>query len=299
MMKSKDLVFLIFLAIVLALISWGMAIASYSWLPPEASAESKLIDNLFALFVFLGTFIFFGITGTILYLIFTRTVSRFDLSDGPHIEGNIPLEIVWTAIPVVLVLFLATYSYQTYEQMAIRGPMDLVHLDMPGMETAYADPLEEGPIEEIEVHAKQWAWTFYYPQAKVTSSELHVPKDRRVRLKMQTDDVIHGFDVPAFRLKQDIIPNKIINFEFTPIKEGSYRINDSHFSGTYFAIMQSQAVVEPPQTYNQWLADMATHPLVPAKNQAYKEYAIRSKPGIKTGWPTVAPAEPPMVNSLE
>lgn len=298
-MRTKDIIFLIFLAIVLALISWAMAIASYSWLPPQAAAESKLIDDLFALFVFLGSFIFFAITGTILYLLFTRSVSRFDISDGPHIEGNIPLEIVWTAIPVVLVLFLASYSYKTYEQMAIRGPMDLVHLDMPGMESAYAAPLKDQPVEEIEVHSKQWAWTFYYPQAKVTSSELHVPKDQRVRLKMQTDDVIHGFYVPAFRLKQDIIPNKIIDFEFTPIKEGSYRINDSNFSGTYFAIMQSQVVVEPSQTYEQWLADMATHPLVPAQNQAYKEYAIRSKPGIKTGWPTVAPAEPPMVNSLE
>ncbi|PSF38215.1 cytochrome C oxidase subunit II [Aphanothece hegewaldii CCALA 016] len=298
-MKSKDIVFLIFFAIFLALISWGMAIASYSWLPPEASAESKLIDNLFALFVFLGSFIFCGITGTILYLLFTRSVSRFDTSDGPHIEGNIPLEIVWTAIPVVLVLFLASYSYKTYEQMAIRGPMDLVHLDMPGMESAYAAPVEDQPTEEIEVEAKQWAWTFYYPQAKVTSSELHVPKDQRVRLKMQTNDVIHGFYVPAFRLKQDIIPNKIIDFEFTPTKEGSYLIQDSHFSGTYFAIMRSQVVVEPSQTYEKWLSDMATHPLVRAPNQAYKEYAIRSKPGIKTGWPTVAPADPPMVNSLE
>lgn len=299
MMKYKDLIFLIFLTIFLALISWGMAIASYSWLPPQAAAESKLIDDLFALFVFLGSFIFFSITGTILYLLFTRTVSRFDLSDGPPIEGNIPLEIVWTVIPIVLVLFLATYSYRTYEQMAIRGPMDLVHLHMPGMESAYAAPLEDEPVEEIEVHAKQWAWTFYYPNSKVTSSELHLPKDRRIRLAMQTDDVIHGFYVPAFRLKQDIIPNKTINFEFTPIREGSYRINDSHFSGTYFAIMQSQAVVEPLATYEQWLSKMATSSLVPAKNQAYKEYAIRSKPGIKTGWPTVAPAEPPMVNSLE
>lgn len=298
-MKLKDIIFLIFLVSVLCLVSWAMAIGSYSWLPPEASAESKLIDNLFALFVFLGSFIFFGITGTILYLLFTRSVSRFDLSDGPHIEGNIPLEIVWTAIPIVLVLFLSAYSYQTYQQMAIRGPMDLVHLQMPGMETAYAKPLDEEPVEKIEVHAKQWAWTFYYPEAKVTSSELHVPKDQRIRLAMQTDDVIHGFYVPAFRLKQDIIPNKVIDFEFTPTKEGSYRIEDSHFSGTYFAVMQAQVVVEPSQTYEKWLAQMGTHPLVRAENQAYKEYAIRSKPGIKTGWPTVAPAEPMMVNRLE
>lgn len=298
-MKSKDILRLIAIAFVLALISWGMAILSYSWLPPQASSEAQLIDDLFAFLVFLGTFIFCGVTGTILYSIFTGSVSRFDLSDGPAMEGNITLEVVWTAIPIVLVLIIAGYSYSIYNQMAVRGPMDLVHLHIPGMESAYAAPLEGEPIEEIEVHAKQWAWTFYYPNQKVTSSELHLPKDRRIRLAMQSDDVLHGFYVPAFRLKQDIIPNRTIDFEFTPIREGSYRLNDSQFSGTYFAIMQTNVVVESPETYSQWLAEMATHPLVPAKNQAYKEYAIRSKPGIKTGWPTVAPAEPPLVNSLE
>lgn len=298
-MKSKDILRLIAIAFVLALISWGMAILSYSWFPPQASSEAQLIDDLFAFLVFLGTFIFCGVTGTILYSIITHSVSRFDLSDGPPMEGNITLEVVWTAIPIVLVLIIAGYSYSIYNQMAVRGPMDLVHLHMPGMESAYAAPLEAEPIEEIEVHAKQWAWTFYYPNFKVTSSELHLPKDRRIRLAMQSDDVIHGFYVPAFRLKQDIIPNRTIDFEFTPIREGSYRLNDSQFSGTYFAIMQTNVVVESPQTYRQWLVEMATHPLVPAKNQAYKEYAIRSKPGIKTGWPTVAPAEPPLVNSFE
>lgn len=236
---------------------------------------------------------------TILYSIITGSVSRFDLSDGPAIEGNTTLEVVWTVIPIVLVLIIASYSYSIYNQMAVRGPMDLVHLHMPGMEAAYAAPLDAEPIEEIEVHAKQWAWTFYYPNFKVTSSELHLPKDRRIRLEMQSDDVIHGFYVPAFRLKQDIIPYRTIDFEFTPIREGSYRLNDSQFSGTYFAIMQTNVVVESPETYRQWLAEMATHPLVPSLNQAYKEYAIRAKPGLKTGWLTVVPAEPPLINSSE
>jgi cytochrome c oxidase subunit 2 len=298
-MKSKDIIRLAAIALVLALISWGMALWSYSWFPPQAASEAKLIDNLFAFLVFLGTFIFCGVVGTILYSVLTGSVSRFDLSDGPPMEGNVTLEVVWTAIPVVLVLIIAGYSYWIYNQMSVRGPMDIVHLHMPGMEAAYAAPLASEPVEEIEVHAKQWAWTFYYPEAKVTSSELHLPKERRIRLAMQTDDVIHGFYVPAFRLKQDIIPKRTIDFEFTPIREGIYRLNNSQFSGTFFAIMQANVVVEPQATYEKWLSEMATHRLVPAKNPAYSEYTSRVKPGLKVGWPTVIPAEPPLVNSLE
>jgi cytochrome c oxidase subunit II len=295
-MKFKDILLLSVLALVLVLVSWAVALNSYTWLPPQAATEAKLVDNLFAFLVFLGSFIFLGVTGTIFYSVLVGQVSRFDLSDGPAIEGNVTLEVVWTAIPIVLVFIIAGYSYWTYARMSVRGPMDVVHLHMPGMEAAYAAPLEGEPIEEIEVHAKQWAWTFYYPDSKVTSSELHLPQDRRVRLAMQTEDVIHGFYVPAFRLKQDIIPYRTIAFEFTPIREGTYRLNDSQFSGTFVALMQADVIVEPTQKYEQWLSEMATHQLVRADNAAYKEFITRSKPGIKTGWATVAPAIPPMVN---
>lgn len=297
MLKPFNILLIVAIAIVLILASLWMAQQSYTWFPPQAAKEAKLIDDLFAFMVFLGTFIFLGVTGTVLYSVLTHQVSRFDLSDGPAITGNVPLEIVWTIIPVVLVFVIAGYSYWTYEQMAVRGPMDLVHLHLPtGMESAYAAPLEGEPVEAIEVNAKQWAWSFHYPDQDVTSAELHVPLNRRIKLTMQTEDVIHGFYVPAFRLKQDIVPKHVVEFEFTPVKEGKYRLNDSQFSGTYFAVMETNVVVESPDQYQQWLDEIATHPLVPAGNQPYEEYQLKNKPGIKTGWATVVPAPPPMVN---
>jgi cytochrome c oxidase subunit 2 len=309
MKVSKILPWVIFIGIN-ALAGLWMAQQSYSWMPPAASAEALLIDDLQAFLVFFGTFIFLGITGVLSYSVLTGLTSRFDLSDGPPIEGNLTLEIVWTAIPIALVIVLAGYSYQIYDKMAIRGPMDLVHMNMPGMETAYAAPLDPklddqldaieqvagNQVEEIEVHAKQWAWSFHYPAQNVTSSELHIPVNRRIRLAMQTDDVIHGFYVPAFRLKQDIIPKKTIDFEFTPIREGKYRLRDSQFSGTYFAIMQSNVIVESTDQYHEWLAETATHKLVPAENQAYAEYTKQNNKGLKPGWKSVPPAPPPMVN---
>ncbi|MEL7035388.1 MAG: cytochrome c oxidase subunit II [Cyanobacteria bacterium J06592_8] len=287
------------IAVVLAIISVGIGKLSYSWLPPQAAAESVLVDDLFSFLVTLGSFIFLGVTGTILYSVIFQRASKYDMSDGPHIEGNVTLEIVWTAIPILLVFWIAGYSYQVYQKMAIKGPMEVVHLHNPvGMEAAYAEPVASmaEPIEDIEVIGKQWAWVFRYPEENITSTELHLPTNKRVRLALKSEDVLHGFYIPAFRLKQDIIPNETINFEFTPIREGTYQLTDSQFSGTYFAVMTADVVVESPENYQQWLADAASLTPTVAPNQAATEYAEEQQESFKVGWPTIEPAEPPVVN---
>ncbi|NJO43581.1 MAG: cytochrome c oxidase subunit II [Cyanobacteria bacterium CRU_2_1] len=297
-MKLSTILTLIGIFIVLLAAGLWMGQLSYSWFPTQAAAESKLIDDLFSFLVTLGTIIFLGVTGTIVYSILFNRAGKYDFSDGPAIEGNTTLEIVWTAIPILLVIWIAGYSYQVYEQMAVRGPMDIVHMHMPGMESAYAAPANANttPIEEIQVTAKQWAWIFRYPNKNViTSTELHLPVNQRVRLSMRSEDVIHGFYVPAFRLKQDIVPQRTIDFEFTPIREGRYRLNDSQFSGTYFAIMQADVIVESPEDYDRWLAKAATTKRRPAYNQAFSEYTEASEKGFG-GWATIPPASPPMVN---
>ncbi|MBC1241604.1 cytochrome c oxidase subunit II [Nostoc sp. 2RC] len=277
---------------------------AYSWLPPQAAAESQLIDNLISFLVTLGSFIFLGVTSTLMYSVIFHRAVKDDFSDGPAIEGNITLEVVWTAIPILLVFWIAGYSYQVYEQMGIQGPSQLVHLHNPlGIESAYAaakdspDTALAEPVEKIDVLAKQWAWVFHYPEKDVTSTELHLPSDRRVRLALNSQDVLHGFYIPAFRLKQDIIPNHAIDFEFTPVRPGQYRLTDSQYSGTYFATMQANVVVESPEEYHQWLSQAATQKPSPAKNQAASEYAQTSNQSVQTGWATVPPAAPPLVNS--
>ncbi|WP_017655272.1 cytochrome c oxidase subunit II [Fortiea contorta] len=301
-MKPSQIFTLIVAAIALTAISIWIGQQAYSWLPPQAAAESQLVDNLISFLVTLGAFIFLGVTGTLTYSVIFHRAPKYDLSDGPAIEGNITLEVVWTAIPILLVIWIAFYSYQIYEKMAIQGPMELVHLHNPmGMESAYAAPEDESitaePVEKIDVISKQWAWVFHYPERNVTTTELHLPSDRRVRLNLQSEDVLHGFYIPAFRLKQDIIPNHHIDFEFTPIRKGKYRLTDSQYSGTYFATMQADVIVESPVDYQQWLAKTSTHKLTPAHNQAAFEYAQVTSQPVKNGWVTVVPAAPPLVNS--
>lgn len=296
-MNIRTLLTFIVLGIVLTLISLWMGQQAYTWFPPQASAEAKLYDDLFSFLVSLGTFIFLGIAGTLTYSVLFHRAGKYDASDGPPIEGNVTLEVVWTAIPILLVIWIVSYSYQVYEQMAIRGPMELVHLHLPTLEEpAYAADMETDPPEEIDVIARQWAWIFRYPQQNVTSTELHLPVDRRVRLALQSEDVLHGFYVPAFRLKQDVIPNRVIDFEFTPIRLGTYRLRDSQYSGTYFAATQSDVVVQTPEAYQQWLADVAAQSPTPAYNQAAFEYSRAAEKAIVRGWKSIAPAPPPVVN---
>ncbi|HAA29843.1 MAG TPA: cytochrome C oxidase subunit II [Cyanobacteria bacterium UBA8553] len=297
-MKPRTILTLVIVAIALAAISWWMGQQAYSWFPPQASAESLLIDDLFSFLVTLGTFIFLGVVGVLTYSMLFQQAGKYDFSDGPAIEGNVTLEIVWTAIPFVLAIWIAVYSYQIYDQMAILGPMEHIHL---GMATAEAAPMNDArklvkPMEHIEVHSRQWAWEFRYPNQNVTSTELHLPSNHRVKLALQSEDVLHGFYIPAFRLKQDIIPNHTIDFEFTPIREGKYRLRDSQYSGTYFAAMQADVVVESPEAYQQWLAKAAAQPRTPAYNPAFEEHHRAEQNTIISGWKTIVPAAPPIVN---
>lgn len=301
-MKTRTILTLGIIAIGIALVSLWMGQQAYSWFPPQASAESVLVDQLFSFLVTVGTFIFLGVVGTLSYSVLFQQAGKYDSSDGPHIEGNVTLEVVWTAIPLVLVIWIAGYSYQIYDRMSILGPMEHVHM---GMETAQAAGLEKAEAamddrpqtEQIEVYARQWAWEFRYPHAQqtITSTELHIPNQQRIKLALHSEDVLHGFFVPAFRIKQDLIPGQVIDFEFTPIREGRYRLRDSQYSGTYFAAMQTDVVVESPAAYQQWLAAAAAQPPIEAYNRAFDEYRRAHNP-ISTGWKIVEPAPPPVVN---
>ncbi|MEM9136264.1 MAG: cytochrome c oxidase subunit II [Cyanobacteria bacterium P01_F01_bin.42] len=293
-MSRKTIGVLVGLAIVNLIVSLGMGQLSYFWMPPQASAEAVMVDHLFSFMTALGSFIFLGVVGTMLYSVVFQRAAKYDSSDGPPIEGNVTLEVVWTGIPILLVIWIGTVSYQAYQDMGILGPMDhAAHL----MGQAIAAPLEPA-VEEppITVMSRQWSWEFRYPgETEVRSTELHLPVNQRAKLKLYSEDVLHGLYVPAFRVKQDIIPGKAIDFEFTPIREGRYRLRDSAFSGTYFASNQTNVVVESEEDFQSWLNDSANSPPAPAENLASQEYE-RVKNSDAPRWETVKPAPAPLVH---
>ena len=284
-------------------ISYWMGQQAYQWMPPQASAESVLVDKLFSFMTAVGTFIFIGVIGTLLYAVIFQRAAKYDPTDGPPIEGNLWLEVVWTAVPIMLIIWIGTVSYTTYDQMSLLRPFAApAEMKTPG--TVPGDKKEKVPGDTeptknrppIEVHSRQWSWEFRYPSDGVSSTELHLPVNQRARFKLTSDDVLHGFYVPAFRVKQDVVPGREIDFSFTPIREGRYRLRDSEYSGTYFAANQTNVVVESEDAYRQWLSAAAANSPAAAENVAFEAFSRAAEGSISLGWATVKPAPAPIVN---
>jgi len=150
---------------------------------------------------------------------------------------------------------------------------------------------ELGPVVVI---ARQWSWEFVYPDG-VRSAELHLPVNRPVRFRLVSLDVLHGLSIPAFRLRQDVVPGSVIDYRLTPSREGRYRLRDSLFSGAYFAANQSDVVVESEESFDRWRQAARLSPLAPSPNAAAELWRQRQERGNR-GWATVPPAPPPLVN---
>ena len=265
---------------------------SYSWLPVQASTAAPYVDNLFAFETGIGTFIFLGCSGVIGWVLLFNRAPKYDESYGEPIEGNIQLEIVWTVLPLLLVIAIAIYSTNintTLNNLGTKSKYD------PQKELIQNLEKEENIIiDPIDVISRQWSWEFIYPEG-FSSSELHLPINQKVNFRLISKDVIHGFYIPAFRLKQDIIPGSIILYSLTPTRTGTYRLRDSMFSGAYFSENQTNVIVESEESYNKWINKTVKKVPVSGLNQAGILYKKRLEKGDR-GWATVPPTSAPLVN---
>ena len=289
--KKYQIIFIILLAISLnTLISLLMGYWSYSWLPIQASEAAHYVDNLFAFETSIGTFIFLGCTGTMAWILIFNRAPKYDESNGEPLEGNIKLEIIWTIIPLILVLGISTYS--TKVNYTLNNLGSKIKYDI-GQEIPVSEEkatFEYGPIDII---SRQWNWEFIYPNG-IHSSELHLPLNKRTTFRLITEDVIHSFYVPAFRLKQDIIPGSVINYSLTPTRKGVFRLRDAMFSGAYFSQNQTNVIVESEDNFNEWIRETVKKEPQNGLNPAGRLYDKRLKNGNR-GWATVKPAPAPKV----
>lgn len=255
----------IFILACTALLATGVWVGYHvNLLPEDASSNAPVYDDLFKVLFTIGTVLFLGVAVLLLYSLvrFRRTATQ--TGDGLPIEGNLPLEIVWTAIPAVVVLFVGIYSYDIYERM---GGMTSLHdhsamlaMDHTPAEQRYwggiapvSDSPGAAPSIPVEVTAMQFAFIFHYPDGDITSGELHVPVGQPVELRMEARDVIHAFWVPQFRLKQDVIPGQPTLLSFTPTRAGTYPIICAELCGPYHGGMRSSVVVHEPEAFRSWL----------------------------------------------
>ncbi|MFN9646190.1 MAG: cytochrome c oxidase subunit II [Cyanobacteriota bacterium] len=282
-----------------ALTRWVVARVP-QWLPVQASTAAPHVDALFALETGIGTFLFVGCVAVILYTVLFRRAPKYDLVNGDPIEGNLRLEITWTLIPLVIVALLTWQAMRVNNTLATLGGKQRVAGGAEAMAVSAEARTVAGaqaalPYGPVQVIARQWSWEFVYPEG-VRSAELHLPVDQLAQLELVSLDVLHGFYVPAFRLKQDVIPGSVIAYRLTPTREGRYRLRDSMFSGAYFASNQTNVVVEAPEVFQTWLREAARQPLQPSWNPALDLHARRLQRGDQ-GWATVPPAPPPVVNA--
>lgn len=279
----------VYIAVLLVVSHWVGQLA-YAWMPLEATTEAQKVDSLFSFLVSVGTFIFLGLVGMMLYSVIFFRAAKEDYSEGHPARGDVRLEILWTATPTLLVLWIALQSFNIYQQLNILGLQQIVHLHTPLEAAAYATEISDLPKtadETIEVFVKQWDWTFHYPN-NINSNELHLPVNRRTRLNMHAKDVLHSFYVPEFRLQQYIVPGRNIDLVLTPTRTGKYHLKDSLFSGTYFSLMDANVYVESQEAYNQWLTHTATEKST--TSQAFVEHNQPPKTFFQTSWYTVTPA---------
>jgi len=288
-MKLFNIILLALFVIVIIIASNYLGQQAYNWLPTPAALEAQPVGDLFSFLVTLGSLVFLGVLGMLLYSIVSFRAAKGDKSDAQPIKGNLTLEIVWTVIPLILVIWITSYSYNIYQKMNILGNLPIVHLHNPLEESAYA---AENPqaSETIEVTARQWSWSFYYPSSNITSSQLHLPLNQRVKLLLKSEDVIHGFFVPNFRIKQDIVPNRSIELRLTANRIGKYQLEDSQFSGTYFSLMKADVYVDSLDTYSKWLTQAKNQKPTLETNLAAAEHKRYITDPAHFHWPTVVPA---------
>jgi cytochrome c oxidase subunit 2 len=265
-------------------------------LPEQASAQAALVDDFFNVMIIIGTALFLVVEGAIVYSLIQFRRRKGDDSDGLPIEGNLPLEAFWTAIPAVIVIGLGVYSVQVFQDMGGFSPGDLDNpretmmlaqapTDMPmsglvpeGEEASamlaksvygFGAPLDrEGQSADLEVDVSgmQYAWIFTYPNSGIVDGELHVPIGADVQLNISAKDVIHSFWVPQFRLKQDAIPGKDTELRFVATKLGNYPVVCAELCGGYHGAMRTQVIVHTPEEYQAWVDQrVAQGPTAPSR----------------------------------
>jgi cytochrome c oxidase subunit 2 len=205
------------------------------WLPVSASRQAGRIHFVYWFATVIAIGVFAVVTAILTYAIIHFRVRPDDDSDGPPTHGHTTLEIVWTAIPAVLVTAISIVSAVVLAQNGHAGSNPLV----------------------IKVKAVQFAWNFTYPNGK-SYGYLTLPKDRPARLEITSEDVIHSFWVPQFSQKQDALPGQVNEIVVTADKLGTYPVICTELCGLGHALMRSHADVVTPAKFASFMKHGAT-----------------------------------------
>jgi len=215
--------------------------------PDSASTTAGRVDALYVFLVLVSAIMTVLIFTTL--AVFAVKFRRRRGQAADQIEGSHVLEITWSVIPLAVFMSIFVWAAVLYFQM--RTP----------------------PQDATEVYtvAKQWMWKFEHIEGQREINELHVPVGRDVKLIMTSQDVIHSFFVPAFRIKQDVLPGRYTTLWFRATKPGTYHLFCSQYCGTQHSGMIGWVVVMEPRDYQAWMSGGASQPLAVTGQKLFSE----------------------------
>jgi len=205
-----------------------MSEASASTLPLQASEVARSWDQLYFFLVWLSVFFFILVVGGMIYFAvkYRKSVSK----TTQYITDNHVIEVVWTVIPAILLMVIFGWGYAVYVKMT-QAPTD-----------SY----------EVRVIGKQWLWQFQYDDGRTTINELYVPVNKPVKLIMTSEDVIHSFFIPNFRVKQDVVPQMYSSVWFQATIPGKHQVFCTEYCGGSHSQMLAKVIVLDDQQWLSW-----------------------------------------------
>jgi len=224
---------------------WPQVTQALRLVPEQASTVAGQVDALF-LFLVAITVFFTGLIFLLVVVFALKYRRRSDDERPKAIHGSLVLEAFWTVVPLGIALVI--FVWGTYLYYVISRP--------------------PAAAMEVYVVGKQWMWKLQHPTGQREINELHVPVNRPVRLTMTSEDVIHSFYVPAFRIKADVVPGKYTSTWFEATKTGEYHLFCAEYCGTSHAVMGGRIVVMEPAEYERWLTGEASAESLPAAGEA-------------------------------
>ncbi|MBO9367610.1 MAG: cytochrome c oxidase subunit II [Chloroflexi bacterium] len=210
---------------------WGLE--AVGLMPVQASLQAQTVDWMFRLEMAVISFLFALIVVPLVYSLLVFRRKPGDTSDGEHIEGNTRLEVTWTVLPLITVLVFSYLGAVTLGETRRLDPNAMV----------------------VNVTAFQWGWRFEYPDYGIQSNKLYLPANRQVVLKMNSNDVIHSFWVPEFRIKQDVVPGRTTEYRITPVRIGEYKVRCAEICGASHAYMEAPVVVVSQTDFQKWVQE--------------------------------------------
>jgi cytochrome c oxidase subunit II len=218
-------------------IAIGLAIP---WFPPAAATQAHTIDTLYYVLIICTVPIFVLVTTVVLFSVWRfRMRPGEERLDGPPIHGNTRLEVLWTAVPSVLIASLVVYAAIVLHDIGVKKPNEIT----------------------INVIGRQWEWSFTYPAyhdatgQPIVAPILELPINRPVYFKINSVDVIHTFYVPAFRLQEDAVPGITTTLRATPDRLGTYPVICTQLCGYGHSTMRTTLNVVTAAQFSTWLAE--------------------------------------------